>query len=101
MSEKKYFVKLEALPNSDYDLTNYRATVYIPARKEEVGSLKDAAAKCRWFIEYYELGGGNWTGGEVTNEAGEIIARISYNGRIWDPRPWPECKEITEEEVKQ
>lgn len=47
-----------------------------------VASLEEASRVCREYIERNELGGGNWTGGDVT-EGGQVIARISYNGRIW------------------
>ena len=27
-------------------------------------------------------------------EAGIKVAKVSYNGRMWTPEPWPACKEI-------
>lgn len=33
---------------------------------------------------FHELGGGNWTGGQVF-DGGTQIAYISYNGRAWTP----------------
>ena len=27
-------------------------------------------------------------------EAGVKVAKVSYNGRMWTPEPWPACKEI-------
>lgn len=56
-----------------------------PAKKDvEIGSFAEASKVCREFIKEYELGGGNWTGGTVISDKGEIIARVSYNGRVWD-----------------
>jgi hypothetical protein len=49
----------------------------------EVSSYAEASRVCREYIEKYELGGGNWTGGTIT-VAGKKIARVSYNGRVWD-----------------
>lgn len=49
-----------------------------------VTSLEEASRVCRTYIEDNELGGGNWTGGDVVDE-GNKIASISYNGRIWLP----------------
>ena len=40
--------------------------------------------KCREFIDEHDLGGGNWSGGEVYEE-GTLVARVSYNGRVWRP----------------
>lgn len=48
-----------------------------------VPDLAAASRICREYIEHNELGGGNWTGGQVFRGA-EQIARISYNGRVWD-----------------
>ncbi len=52
----------------------------------EVKSLKEASDRCNQFIEMNELGGGNWTGGQVY-EGDKLIAEISYNGRAWTPGP--------------
>ena len=50
----------------------------------EVSSFEQAGLECRNFIEKYDLGGGNWTGGAVCDDTGKQIAKVSYNGRIWD-----------------
>lgn len=31
----------------------------------------------------WDLGGGNWSGGQVYNAEGRVIAEVSYNGRVW------------------
>lgn len=54
------------------------------AQKVEVASLAEASQACRAYIERNGLGGGNWTGGNVTDN-GKTIARVSYNGRVWAP----------------
>ena len=38
---------------------------------------------CRADIEQDDLGGGNWSGGQIF-EAGRQVARVSYNGRVWE-----------------
>lgn len=48
----------------------------------DVDSLADASLRCRRYIQNNELGGGNWTGGQVFDEE-RLVASISYNGRIW------------------
>lgn len=52
------------------------------ARKIEVASVDEASKVCRAYIEHNGLGGGNWTGGTVT-EGKRVIGKISYNGRFW------------------
>jgi len=54
----------------------------------EVEDLAHASRVCRGFIEEWGLGGGNWTGGQVS-DGDEEVAKISYNGRAWKPGPWP------------
>lgn len=49
-----------------------------------VASLEEASRACRAYIEANELGGGNWTGGDVI-EGDKKVASVSYNGRIWLP----------------
>lgn len=35
-----------------------------------------------------DLGGSQFSDGEVYDEMGQYVARISYNGRLWSPEPW-------------
>lgn len=51
----------------------------------EVKGLRHASKVCREFITRNGLGGGNWFGpaGEVYRD-GIKVARVSYNGRLWD-----------------
>ncbi len=54
------------------------------------GSLSLARQLCLHYIRTHELGGGNWTGGDVyrlspCRKTRTLVARISYNGRIWAP----------------
>jgi hypothetical protein len=51
----------------------------------DVASLQAASAACRAYLEQHGLGSGNWTGGDVKNGAGEVVAKVSYNGRVWSP----------------
>lgn len=48
-----------------------------------VTSLEEASKVCQEYIGKYDLGGGNWPGGLVFSN-GLKVARISYNGRIWE-----------------
>ena len=60
----------------------------------EVEDLKEARDLCMKFIKHYELGGSCRTGGEVINSNDRVVAYISYNGRIWDSKDFPNAKEI-------
>lgn len=59
-----------------------------------VSSLEDARAKMSQWIIRNGFGGGNLSNdcGHVMQD-GKPIARLSYNGRAWEPGKWP-TKEI-------
>jgi len=50
----------------------------MPAR-----TLKEASELCLEYINEWDLGGGNWSGGDVYHPVKGHIASISYNGRVW------------------
>jgi hypothetical protein len=78
------FVTLSAGPNPDYENDMRRA----PKTRVPVSSFEEASRVCQNFIREHELGGGNWTGGTVTDAKGRVIGRVSYNGRVWPPGKW-------------
>lgn len=97
VSERGPFtVTCSAAPNPDFGQT--RDTFKVATRFVIVDTLSDASRACRNYIERHDLGGGNWTGGEVKDREGTIVARVSYNGRIWTPEPYPKCTEIKPED---
>lgn len=53
----------------------------VPDVTVPVANLDDAVDTCREFIEQYDLGGGNWIGGQVY-DSGKQVARVHYNGRV-------------------
>ncbi len=82
--EQMMIVKLSSCGNPDFrqnpnePLFGCPDEVYV-----EVATLKGASLICLKYISGWELGGGNWSGGQVYN--GDImVAQISYNGRAWD-----------------
>jgi hypothetical protein len=87
-----YTVTLGHHPNFDISGSNgYWQDPIDPALPfaQPAGSLADAARICRDFIARNGLGGGNWGApfGDVYAASGSEtgrVARISYNGRIWD-----------------
>ena len=38
--------------------------------------------------ENLNLGASQFSSGEVFDEYGQFVARISYNGKLWDTNPW-------------
>ena len=50
-----------------------------------VNSLREAAQTCGQYIGLNDLGSGNWAGGQIMDDDGNEIARVSFNGRIWAP----------------
>ena len=76
-------VHLSHCKNPDLDGGYWSHMTRPKAMWVKASSLADASDKCRAFISLYELGGGNWSGGDIKHK-GIVIARVSYNGRVWD-----------------
>lgn len=80
----RFEVTLESVGNPDFGQYPGASLPGVPRGRCAVTSLEEAAAKCREFIDEHDLGGGNWSGGDVF-EDGTLVARVSYNGRVWRP----------------
>lgn len=67
------------------DIGGYWSDPIDPAKKRRVpvADLADAVRVCEAFISRNGLGGGNWNAGRVF-EAGKQVAKVSFNGRLWD-----------------
>lgn len=58
---------------------------------EQIGfgnTFADVSRACRDFISLYNIGGGNWVGGEVYETADllkkpKLVAFVSFNGCVW------------------
>jgi hypothetical protein len=79
-------VKLAAASNPDFSPDVPQGSLEIPEQWVAVRSLAHASQVCRQYIDEHGLGGGNWTGGEITHDDGSPIASVSYNGRVWSAR---------------
>jgi hypothetical protein len=82
------YVELSAAPNPDYENRDPRGTVSIRPHRVPVASFEEAARACGRYIAENGLGNGNWTGGKITDARGKVIAKVSYNGRVWPPGKW-------------
>lgn len=71
--------------------TRYRVRVEIDGSVEWLSSLLTLADAQRRYASVRDmtgLGGSGFSTGDVFDEAGQHIARISYNGRLWPALPW-------------
>ena len=77
---------LSSVGNPDHNQNPNKSMFGCEPNKEiTVSSFKEASEKSRAFINKNGLGAGNWSGGDVIDEeTGNIIARVSYNGRVWN-----------------
>lgn len=74
-------VKLSSCGNPDFKQNpNSRLS---PSEEMPVSTFKEASHVCRTYIAKWNLGGGNWSGGQIFR-GNKQVAQISYNGRIWD-----------------
>lgn len=82
-TEKKYKVVLTAHGNIDHGANPY--AMVAPPLNVFADTIEELQQAVRDYIEEYDLGGGNWTGGQVSETAtGKKVGYISYNGRYWE-----------------
>ncbi len=82
----KLYVELGAVSNQDYSDRDRLGWLRIEKRLHPVGSLREASRAATEFIARHSLGAGNWAYGNVVDDRGRVVARVSYNGRVWDPK---------------
>lgn len=63
----------------------FRLIIDEPAQEHEVAHLAAAAVKYDELREASGLGARDWSDGRVLTMDNVILARISYNGRLWNP----------------
>lgn len=94
----KLKVSLSSCGNINYGQNPDTPLLGVPDESKEVYSLEEASKVCRQYIEEHYLGGSQWNGGEVYDEAGVLVAHVSYNGRVWSPDRQTEI--LVQEQVK-
>lgn len=82
----KMRVTLSSAGNPDHG-QYYGENVLSPMLRAVVADFSEASAVCRAYIAQHNLGAGNWTGGTIHQGKG-IVARVSYNGRVWPVGKW-------------
>lgn len=80
----QFTVHLESVGNPDHGQNPNRPVYGVPTVKAHVDNLVQARQVVQQYINYFDLGGGNWVGGEVVRLSdGLVIGTFSYNGRLW------------------
>jgi hypothetical protein len=77
------FVILDNCGNPDFGQNPNHRIPGTEKRKHEVSSYDEASAVCMKYISEYDLGGGNWRGGQIYDNDVQV-AHVSYNGRVWE-----------------
>lgn len=87
----QYIVVLASVGNPDFGQSPNRPLPGVRRKRLRVATLMAASQACLLYIAHHELGGGNWPGGSVIDQATKNeVASISYNGRAWKPGPYPQ-----------
>jgi hypothetical protein len=86
-SKPKLFIELGAAPNVDYGPEERLGWVQMPKQLRGIRTLLEGSVVAMQFIHENGLGGGNWGGfGNIVDDRGRVVAHVSYNGRLWDPK---------------
>jgi hypothetical protein len=90
--KKGFTLVLKSRGNPDHGQDPERPLWGVPTKRVKVNSLKEAAQLVEAYIAEFNLGGGNWVGGQVFSgdNKTEQVAKITYNGRAWLPGPFPQ-----------
>jgi hypothetical protein len=81
--DMEYSVLLTSCGNPDKGQNPYEALWGVPTKRVYADSIEELQNVVREYIEEYDIGGGNWNGGDVYDRSGTVIGNISYNGRYW------------------
>jgi len=95
-STSRYVLKLSNVGNPDFRQNAGRKLPFTKSGWCGADSLKECLDLCFAYIKLYDLGGGNWNGGQILERTGgKFVGRVAYNGRVFDSERWtPDSKEI-------
>lgn len=74
-----YTLKLQAVPNPDHGQTNAPA----PPKQVTRDTLQALQLEAQYYRHRYNLGAGNWKAAVIETATEQLVATISYNGRLW------------------
>lgn len=78
-----YAVELKSVGNIDHGENPNASVPGVPDQMMVCTSIEDCQQCVMDYMEEYDLGAGNWVGGNVYEYLGKLIGYISYNGRFW------------------
>ena len=78
-----YSVILASCGNPDLGQDPHEPLWGAPTERIYTASIEECQQRVLDYIDEYDVGAGNWAGGEVLDGMGNIIGTISYNGRFW------------------
>lgn len=82
----RYTMTIKTVGNPDFG-QDHRKSVS-PESHLTFATLAEAGPLLRAYVDQWSIGSGNLCPVMVTDEDGNDIARVSYNGRVWPPGPW-------------
>lgn len=77
-----YSVRLASCGNIDYNENPNEPVYGVPDKIVYTASIEECQRRVLEYIDTYNLGSGNWEGGDVYDGLGNIIGYISYHGRF-------------------
>lgn len=77
-----YTVTLSSCGNIDYGQNPYTPYENTPNMEVTAETIEQCQQFVQEYIDEYNLGSGNWSGGEIYDEKKNYIGKISYNGRF-------------------
>ena len=80
-SEPAYVVNLQSEGNPDFGEDSNRSIS--PTLKAVAKTLAECSVVCQKYIAKFNLGGGNWVGGQIYHPDKGLVGHVSYNGRVW------------------
>ena len=92
----RFLLQLSSVGNIDFDEDPYAA--YSRPAAIGVTSLEEASIAAQQYRDANDLGGGNWIPAKIIDTAtGDVVAEISYNGKVWPAVKWrPGLKPLIE-----
>lgn len=86
-----FLVTLSSVGNPDKDQDPSKPLPWVRNNTYTTTSMLEASMACQSYIATNSLGAGNWSGGDIYQN-GKIVARVSYNGRVWHVSNPPEVQ---------
>lgn len=80
----KCCVVLNSVGNPDKRQDHTKSLPGVSTQFKTVETYKEASDAVQKYNDDNDIGAGNYDGGEIISPAGEILAIVSYNGRVWD-----------------